>query len=135
MLDKGLAIQPDNADLITEKGSALQTLKKWPEMLALYNEALAHDWPLVTAEQKGRMLRGKGFALTELGRLDESEAVYRQSLVETPGNAVATNELKYIQQLRAGGPTAPGQVFVPTPQQPLPPGPTVPPPQPGRPTS
>lgn len=131
VLDKGLAMQPDNADLITEKGSALQLLRRWSEMLAMYNEALARNWPLVTAEQKARMLRGKGFALTELGRLDESEAAYRESLAATPGNAVALNELQYLARLRAGGSSVPGQVFVPTPTQPLgPDGPTVSPAQP-----
>ncbi|MEI7931918.1 MAG: tetratricopeptide repeat protein [Alphaproteobacteria bacterium] len=112
-LDKGLALQPDNVDMIAEKGSALSLLHKWPEMLQLYDDALGHDWPFISADQKGRMLRGKGAALTQLGRLDDSEAAYNQSLAITPGNQNALDGLTYIARLRAGGPTATPDLTLP----------------------
>ena len=57
------------------------------------------------------MQRGRGFALIELRRLDEAEQSYRDSLVSEPNNPNALRELTYIRQLRAGGPTAPQQLF------------------------
>lgn len=118
-LDKGLALQPDNVEMIAEKGSALSLLKKWPEMLALYEDALSHDWAFVTDDQKARMLRGKGAALTQLGRLDDSEAAYNQSLVAAPGNQNAQDGLNYIAALRAGGPIVPPELT--SPARPRPP--------------
>lgn len=127
-LDRGLALQPDNADMIAEKGSALSLLHKWPEMLQLYDEALGHDWPFVSDEQRGRMLRGKGAALTQLGRLDESEAAYNQSLEIMPDNKNALDALTYIARLRAGGPVVTPDLTLPNQPPrvrpvPLPPGP------------
>jgi Flp pilus assembly protein TadD len=53
------------------------------------------------------MRRGRGFVLTELGRLDEAEAAYRESLKIEPDSERAKNELQYIARLKAGGPSAP----------------------------
>jgi cytochrome c-type biogenesis protein CcmH/NrfG len=47
-------------------------------------------------------LRKKGYALTELGRLDDAEVAYRDSLRSQPGNPVAENELAYIAHLKSG---------------------------------
>lgn len=46
-------------------------------------------------------LRGMGFMLIELNRLDEAEQALRDSLKLDPGNDVALNELAYIRELRA----------------------------------
>ena len=45
-------------------------------------------------------LRGIGFALIELGRLDEAEAVFLESLEADPDNEAALNELRHIEHLR-----------------------------------
>ena len=50
------------------------------------------------------MLRGRGLALTELKRLDEAEAAYRDALALEPGNALATSELQYIAGASATSP-------------------------------
>lgn len=42
-----------------------------------------------------------GFALIELRKLDEAEAVFNDSLKIEPANKVALNELAYIRDLRA----------------------------------
>jgi Flp pilus assembly protein TadD len=67
-------------------------------------------------DQRAVMLRGRGFALIELGRLDEAEKAYRDSLNSEPNNARALNELTYIGRLRAGGPTAPSALSTSKPQ-------------------
>jgi tetratricopeptide (TPR) repeat protein len=88
--------------LLIERGAALMSLKNYPD--ALTNEdkglALTNLPPPVRAV----LLRGRGFALTELGRLDEAEQAYRDSLIAEPNNARAVSELYYISRLRAGAP-------------------------------
>ena len=116
VLDAGLAApgplpnMPAAADhlpiLINERGAALTALKQWPEALANYDKGLAIA--NLADPVRAILLRGRGFALTELGRLDESEKSYRDSLVAEPNNARALKELDYIARMRAGGtPTAP----------------------------
>jgi Flp pilus assembly protein TadD len=51
----------------------------------------------------GRALRGKGFVLVELGKLDEAEAMYRRCLAIDPADTKAANELRYVQSRRQSG--------------------------------
>lgn len=113
VLDKGLALSAvagmDLGDhrpvLLSERGAALIALKRWPDALADYDEGLKIEDLKPT--DAARLQRGRGFALTELGRLDEAEAAYKESLKLVPDNDVAAHELAYIARLRAGAaPTA-----------------------------
>ncbi len=90
------------APLLIERGAALSTLKRWPDALASYEQAL--KIPDVDNATRAYMHRGRGGALVEMDKLDEAEAAYNKSLEFAPGNKIALNELKYIAQLRAGGP-------------------------------
>jgi tetratricopeptide (TPR) repeat protein len=96
----GLGLGEHDSLLVSEKGAALNALKRFDDSLATYTGGLklASD----TDPDKARMYRGMGFALTELGRLDDAESAYRKSLMCEPGNAHAANELQYIAQLRTG---------------------------------
>jgi tetratricopeptide (TPR) repeat protein len=97
-LDRGLAVQPDNAELMSEKGFTLNQLKRPQEALAVYERGLA-----VTPEgnlTRPILLRGKGFSLMELGRLDDAERAYQDSLKLEPQNELALNELKIISEQR-----------------------------------
>jgi Flp pilus assembly protein TadD len=69
-------------------------------------------------EMKARLLRGRGFALTELGRLDDAEEAYRESLVSEPNNPRAAGELNYIARLRTGARPAPGALVKVDPSAP-----------------
>ena len=125
VLDRGLSLSAASeaglgehrASLIAEKGAALEALKRWPDVLADFDEGLMItdiDGPM-----KALMKRGRGMALTELGRLGEAEAAYRESLKDDPGNAHALNELRYIARLRVGAPpTTPSLVLS---KEPVPP--------------
>jgi tetratricopeptide (TPR) repeat protein len=107
-LDSGLALSTKGgiyvgdhvSYLLGEKGAAFGSLKRWPNALAAYDQGLA--LPAVPDGSRARLYRGRGYALTELGKLEEAEQAYRDSLTIEPGNPRAEAELKYIAGLRAG---------------------------------
>jgi tetratricopeptide (TPR) repeat protein len=87
--------------LLVERSAAADSLKRFDEVLDITAKGLAlTDQP---DELRAHLYRNRGFALTELGRLDESEDAYRESLKLEPGNATAENELAYLARLKAGG--------------------------------
>lgn len=94
-----------------ERGVAFAKMKRWSESLAAYDGGLA--LPGLQARDRARLLRGRGFALIELNRVDEAETAFRDSLKAEPGNPLAFNELLYITQLRQGGASAPMRVIMP----------------------
>ncbi|HUO89419.1 MAG TPA: tetratricopeptide repeat protein [Rhizomicrobium sp.] len=127
VLDAGLALLDSGGPvaglsehrpgLLIERGEALMALHRFADALADFDEGLKTQ--SLDPKLKAHMLRGRGFALTELGRLDDAEKSYRDSLAIEPGNPTAEHELAYIATLRAGGkPTAPGiKPLQPAPQQ------------------
>ncbi|MFT4251466.1 MAG: tetratricopeptide repeat protein [Caulobacter sp.] len=104
-LDKGLALQPDNLMLVTEKGMVLTVQRRHADALALYDATFENASGVLLGDQQGkaRLLRAKGFSLIELNRLEEAEAAYRASLEIEPDHGGAKHELAYITKLRAGG--------------------------------
>jgi tetratricopeptide (TPR) repeat protein len=100
----GLDLGAQRAILIAERGAPLEGLHRWPDVLANFDTGLKIDD--LDNLTKALMERGRGFALTELGRLDDAAAAYNDSLKNEPGNAHAQSELKYIARLRASGSTA-----------------------------
>lgn len=86
--------------LLIERGAALAQLKRPGESLASYDEALKN--PMVDDLTRAYVLRGRGSALIDLGRLDDAEASFKDSLKLAPDSKVAKNELQYIANLRAG---------------------------------
>ncbi|MGD0191227.1 MAG: tetratricopeptide repeat protein [Rhizomicrobium sp.] len=91
--------------LYSERAAALGQLKRFVDALADCDEGLKQDDMEATA--RALLLRGRGFVLTELNRLDEAEDAYNQSLEFDPGNQHALHELNYIASLRAGAPKLP----------------------------
>lgn len=102
-LDRGLALQPGNGDLTSEKGVALVALGRCADALQLYDAWLAMPDGTPWAA-RARILRGKGFCHIEGNQLDAAETAYRAALALEPNHAVALREMSYIAQLRAGGP-------------------------------
>jgi tetratricopeptide (TPR) repeat protein len=90
--------------LLSEKGAALNTLRRFEDALAVYNKGLTLG---LEDTDRARFYRGRGFSFTELGKLDEAEKAYRDSLTCEPGNQNAENELRYIAQKRAGALSTP----------------------------
>jgi len=97
--------------LISERGAALNGLKRWDDSLANYDDGL--KIAAMKDEDRARLFRGRGYALTELRRLDDAEEAYKNSLKLEPGNKTALNELNYIARLRAGGLAEPGKIAIP----------------------
>lgn len=107
ILDRGLALQPNDRFLLTERLAALQGLGRWQEALDAADAALASGDMLISSHPAS-LLRKRGFSLIELGRLDEAQAAYEESLKTEPDNAAALRELEYIGEQRRGLPrTAP----------------------------
>ncbi len=103
MFDKAIALSPSDARFISELGNLYQTEKDWPTALATFRNAetaAAFSPDPVRIYEQTRALRGQGFALTEMGRYDESIAVYRKCLVLNPKDRIAEQELGYIAGLR-----------------------------------
>ena len=108
MLDKALQLSPYNPQFLSERGHIHQMRKEWPEMLQS-NLSAQEFAPLASPDDRrdmehARALRGQGFALIELNRLEEAENLFRDSLKLDPGSKMAQNELVYIRNLRSKSP-------------------------------
>lgn len=94
-------IAPVSANTAIETGYVLNQLGKPEKGLAAYQKA--RDLSLKYTSQRtfrAAALRGMGFALIDLKRLDEAERLFRESLEVEPMNKVALSELAYIQSIR-----------------------------------
>jgi len=119
VLDRGLALTSSKGTLggahlpilYAERGAALTALNRWQDALDDYESGLAVID--LAPRDNARLLRGKGFALTELGKLDLAEQAYRDSLKLDPENAIATHELAYLAHLKSGGARAPTALTIP----------------------
>jgi tetratricopeptide (TPR) repeat protein len=105
--DRGLAMQPHNGPLVSERAAALVAAHRYAEGVAYIDAELgSNDIGLLTS--RSMILRKRGFSLVELGRLDEGRAAYVASLQLEPGNEGAKAEIRYIDGLKAGkAPTTP----------------------------
>lgn len=102
-------------DLLAEQGVALARLSRWTESLATYDRGLLLSG--LGDTMRAVLLRGRGFALVELKRLDEAQSAYQESLRLDPADRIAPGELDYIARLRAGmAPTEP-QITLTTPDK------------------
>lgn len=105
-LDKSLSLEPDHIAAMQEKAFILVRQGLYQESYDLYLKSLnVREW--ASDKQRAQALRGAGGALIDLGKLDESEAMFKRSLEFEPGNAIALSELNYIQDLRTKSATSP----------------------------
>lgn len=100
-LDRAQALAPHWAEPLAERGYLVGKLGDRVASLAIYETALGltRKYPS-SAYLEPLVLRGMGYALIELGRLDEAERAYEASLVLEPTSELAKKELTYIQQAR-----------------------------------
>jgi tetratricopeptide (TPR) repeat protein len=100
-LDKALTLEPNNPIIISERAAGMLDGTKLEEKLALFERALDKN-NCISDSDKARTLRGKGVTLIDMERLDEAEKALYESLKFDPKNAIAINELDYIDKLRNG---------------------------------
>lgn len=94
-------IAPISSETAVEIGFVLNQMGKPEQAIEEYGRArsLALRYP-TQKPYLALAMRGIGFALIELERLDEAEQIFKESLAIDPGNRVAANELNYIRDLR-----------------------------------
>jgi tetratricopeptide (TPR) repeat protein len=106
-LQAAVSLSPQDSQYNSELGYTLGQQQDFDKALAAYEAAEAaveFTFPETARPQElGRALRGEGFVLTELGKLDEAEAKYRKSQVVDPEDKRAAHELEYIASLRKKG--------------------------------
>lgn len=102
-LRKALTLAPDDSQYQVELAYSYQQKHDWKQSLSLYQSAL--DYAEITTSQvpemKCKALRGQGYDLVELHRLDEAEIAYRACLKLQPNEPKSLGELEYIRQVRA----------------------------------
>jgi tetratricopeptide (TPR) repeat protein len=101
-LDRGLALQPNEAILTAEKAAALAGLGRYADELDML-DGWFYANVFAPPSQQARLHRARGFALIELKRLEEAEQAYQRSLELAPDHPGAQQQIAYIRHLRAGG--------------------------------
>lgn len=105
-LEKALALSPMDSQFQSELAFTYQRSEDWKTMLTLYREAagdaeISGATPKQVTRLKCVALRGQGYSLVELHRLDEATKAYQDCLKLTPGEPKSLAELEYIKRLRA----------------------------------
>lgn len=104
-LERAVALSPQNAQFLGELGYYHQTQKDWPGAYALFKRAeeaaRGFSPPELRNKELARAWRGMGYALIEMKRLDEAEALYRKCLELDANDALAQHELRYLLSLKA----------------------------------
>ena len=97
-------MSPFNAHYLNEYAEWYKINRNWQTAYDVFSQArdLREFSPPDYADQiEARALRGMGFCLIELGKLDEAEKMFKDSLKLVPENQTALNEIGYIKELRA----------------------------------
>ena len=104
LLERALELSPMNSAYLSESAHLDQMDKDWATALAKFKQATeaAEMTPEnFKAYEKTRALRGQGFALIELGRLEEAKSMYYQALELDPDDEGSKHELRYIERMEA----------------------------------
>ena len=104
----GSETNPHRFDLLSKRGAELGNLKRWPEALAAYDEALKNKDAAVSV--RAYMERGRGMALYELGRKSEAKDAYLEALKLVANDPQAKKDLEYIEQNQDRGEKLPPSV-------------------------
>ena len=99
-------LSPRNPQYLSELAQLLARTGGAEQALALFRtaqESTEFLGPVDAPAALARALRGQGYALIELGRYDEAEAIYHQVLEKTPDDRIARGQLQYVAQQRAAG--------------------------------
>lgn len=105
-LRRATELAPSNAHYANEYAELFKSRREWQRSY----DGFAHAWSVVDKQADGpdrtiaaRSLRGMGYNMIEMGKLDEAESYFTQSLAYEPNSDAAKNELKFIAQRKAIG--------------------------------
>lgn len=100
--EKLIEFAPQHARYLNELGYVLLQKRQWQASIDAYTraEAAAALTPARRDEERCASLRGIGYDLVELGRLDAAEESYRKCLEILPNDAKSLGEIEYINQQR-----------------------------------
>lgn len=101
-LERAVELSPYNAGFINELAYVYLSRNDFEEALNLYEKAEGHATLVPENERNyviGVSIRGAGYALIELNRLDEAEKKYDRALEIDPMDMKARNELQYIKNM------------------------------------
>jgi len=105
-LDRGLALEPDSAIILGEKGTLYQMTGQPDAAVTFFQKAI--DTKGCKSDRDiGKAYRGLGISLIDLEKLEEAETALYSSLKYSPDNKIAIGELNYIDKLRGGKPKQP----------------------------
>jgi tetratricopeptide (TPR) repeat protein len=100
-LAKAIELAPFNSFYLCEMGHIYQAEKNWTEALKTFELAEQYTRDFTPEDVKGlhlaRSLRGQGYTLIALGKLNEAETKYRECLKLDARDQMALDELKYIR--------------------------------------
>jgi tetratricopeptide (TPR) repeat protein len=100
-LTLALKLSPNNSQCLSELAHLYQLEKNWAESqkLFIHAEECARAFSPNDAKvgELTRALRGQGYNLVEMGKLNEAEAKYRECLKADPKDRAALDELKYLK--------------------------------------
>jgi len=104
-LERALVFSPRNSQFLSELGNIYQQEKNWPQALQTFQLAEAAAKEFSPPESKNielsRAWRGMGFVYVEQNRLDDAEKIYLRCLELDQNDSKATNELRYVRNLKA----------------------------------
>lgn len=109
-LDRGLVVEPQNAQLVGEKAFTLVRIGRSQEAADACARAIAAR-PPAPPQDLARLHRTRGYALGELGRYDEALAEYRSSQALDPAETTSANEITYLEGRKAGRGPSPVKAF------------------------
>ena len=101
-LEFGQDLEPTNPNFYCEQAHAHSRIGNHERAIELYG-AVNQVGPHTNGHVLAKAMRGRGMSLIELGRIDEAESLFWDSLKLDPENEIAVHELRYIKHLRAGG--------------------------------
>jgi tetratricopeptide (TPR) repeat protein len=99
--ERAIALSPANAQYWSELGNVYQIEKNWPKAFDSFVQAervAEVSPPNLKVRDQTRALRGEGFALAAVGRLDDAALRYRRSLELDPGDKATQQALQLIAQ-------------------------------------
>lgn len=104
-LEKALELSPMDSQYKSELAFNYQHSADWKKMLSLYQDAEGDADISGASDQVSTLkcvaLRGQGYALVEMHRLDEASKAYHNCLKLVPDEPKSLGELDYIKGLRA----------------------------------